>query len=115
MGVAVFAATPVVILVLLVTAVGVWLALLLLAAYFILLLLGYLTGTLFVGEAGLRLIGKNDPSKAWRATGLAVALLVLTVVGLIPLLGGLIAWLVLLAGMGALMRQMSLAYKSAGS
>lgn len=114
-GVAVFAATPVVILVLLVTAVGVWLALLLLAAYVILLLLGYLTGALFVGEAGLRLIGKNEPSKAWRATGLAVALLVLIIVGLIPLLGGLIAWLVSLAGMGALGRQMHMAYKSASS
>jgi len=114
-GLAVFAGTPVVIMILLSIGVGVWLALLLLAAYLIMLLLGYLTGALFVGEAGLSLVGKKEPSKAWRAIALSIALLVLVIVSLIPLLGGLIFWLVLLAGMGALKRQMYLAYKSAGS
>ena len=109
-GLAVFAGTPVLIVVLLVTAVGVWLALLLLAAYLILLFLGYVTGALFVGEAGLRLMGKKQPGKAWRAIALAVAVVALMIVGLIPLLGCLIAWLLLLAGMGALTRQMYLAY-----
>jgi cytoskeletal protein CcmA (bactofilin family) len=110
-GLAVFAGTPLVIVILLSIAVGAWLALLLLAAYAIMLLLGYLIGALFVGEAGLRLIGKGEPSQTARVVALCVALLVLVIVNLIPLLGSLIFWLVLLAGMGALKRQMYLAYK----
>ena len=114
-GLAVFAGTPVVILILLATGVGMWLALLLLAAYLIMLLIGYLTGAMFVGEAGLRLIGKKEPSKTGRAIGLCVAILALVIVSLIPLLGGLIFWVVLLGGMGALKRQMYLAHKTMGS
>ncbi len=111
LGLAVFAGTPVVIIILFSIAVGVWLALLLLAAYLMMLLLGYFTGALFIGEAGLRLIGKTEPTKSLRAIGLCVALLVLVIVNVIPLIGSLIFWLVLLGGMGALKRQMYLAYK----
>jgi len=110
LGLAVFAATPVLVLVLLITGVGLWLALLLLAAYLMLLLLGYLTGALFVGETGLRLLGKTSPGKAWTAAALAAAVLLLAIVGLIPLLGGLLYWLLILAGMGTLTRQMFAAY-----
>jgi len=110
-GLAVFAATPIVIILLFSIAVGAWLALLLLAAYLMMLLLGYFTGALFIGEAGLRLIGKTEPNKTWRAIGLCVALLLLAIINAIPLIGNLIFWLVLLGGMGALKRQMYLAYK----
>lgn len=112
-GLAVFAGTPVVIIVLFTLAVGAWLALLLLAAYLIMLLLGYFTGALFIGEAGLRLIGKPEPTRTWRAIGLCFAILLLVVVNTIPLIGSLIFWLVLLGGIGALKRQMYLAYKQA--
>ncbi len=112
-GLAVFAGTPIVIIILFSVAIGAWLALLLLAAYLIMLLLGYFTGALFIGEAGLRLIGKKDPTKIWRAIGLCVAILVLVIVNAIPLIGSLIFWLVLLGGMGALKRQMYLAYQQA--
>ena len=110
-GLAVFAGAPVVITILFSTGVGVGLALLLLAAYLIMLLLGYLTGAFFVGAAGLRLLGKKSPGKAAHVVALCVALLVLIIVQLIPLLGILIFWLVLLAGIGALKRQMFLAYQ----
>ncbi len=111
-GVAVFAVTPAVVLILLMTGIGVWLALLLLAAYLIMLLLGYLTGVLFVGDSGLRLIGKKTPGKLARVVAFCVALILLVIIGAIPLLGGLIFWLVLIGGMGALKRQMYLAYKN---
>ena len=92
-------------------AVGAWLALLLLAAYLMMLLLGYFTGALFIGETGLRLIGKPEPTRTLRAFGLCVAILLLAIVNAIPLIGSLIFWLVLLGGIGALKRQMYLAYK----
>ena len=78
------------------------------------LLLGYLTGAFYVGASGLRLLGKNSPGKAAHVVALCVALLVLIIVQLIPLLGTLIFWLVLLAGIGALKRQMYLAYRNSG-
>ena len=114
-GLAVFAATPVAIVILLSTGVGIWLALTLLAAYLIMLLLGYLTGVLFIGEAGLRLIGKKESSKTWRAIAFSAAQLLLIIVSLVPLLGGLIFWLVWLAGLGALKRQLHLTYRSDGN
>jgi cytoskeletal protein CcmA (bactofilin family) len=111
-GLAVFAGTPVVIAILLGIGIGVWLALILLLAYLLILILGYFTGALFVGEAGLRLIKKQETTKTARAIALCVALLLLAIVNVIPLIGGLIFWLVLLAGVGALKREMYLAYKS---
>ncbi len=110
-GLAVFAGTPIIIIILLSIAVGTWLALLLLAAYLMMLLLGYFTGALFIGETGLRLIGKTDPTKTWRVIGLCVALALLVIINAIPIIGSLIFWLVLLGGMGALKRQLYLAYK----
>lgn len=111
-GLAVFAGTPVVIAILLGIGIGLWLALILLLAYLLLLILGYFTGALFVAEAGLRLLKKQDSSKTMRAVALCVSLLVLVIVNVIPLIGGLIFWLVLLGGVGALKREMYLAYRN---
>lgn len=111
-GLAVFAAVPVLMLVLFSTIVGVWLALMLLAIYLVIILSGYFTGALAVGNAGLAMLRKDDVSKTLRATALAVALFILAVINLVPLLGGLLNWLVLLAGIGALSRQLYLVYRA---
>ena len=110
-GLAVFAGVPVLMVILFATAIGVWLALMLLAIYLVLLLTGYFTGALFVANAGLNLLRKTEVSKALRATALAVAIFTLAVFNLVPLLGGLVNWAVLLAGIGALSRQLYLAYR----
>jgi len=68
-GLAVFAGTPVVIILLFSLAVGALLALLLLATYLMMLLLGYFTGALFIGEAGLRLIGTEFQHRIDRRNG----------------------------------------------
>ncbi len=110
-GLAVFAGVPVLMVILFATAIGVWLALMLLAIYLVLLLTGYFSGALFVANAGLNLLRKTEVSKALRATALAVAIFTLAVFNLVPLLGGLVNWAVLLAGIGALSRQLYLAYR----
>jgi cytoskeletal protein CcmA (bactofilin family) len=109
-GLAVFAGGPVVIILLLSTGVGVLLALLLLAAYLVILLSGYLAGAFFVADTGLRKLNKSEAGKKTRAIALALSIVVLSIVNIIPLLGNLINWLVLLAGIGALKRQMMAAY-----
>lgn len=111
-GLAVFAGIPVLIVILFSTAVGVWLALMLLAIYLVMLLAGYFIGAMSVGNAGLNVLRKTDVSKALRATALAIAIFALAVFNLVPLLGSLVNWAVLLAGMGAISRQVYLVYRT---
>ena len=109
-GLAVFAGGPLVIVLLLSTGLGLWLALLLLAAWLVLLLTGYLAGAYFVADAGLRKLKKDDAGRTARAVSLVLSMLALAIVNLIPLIGGLVNWLVLLAGIGALKQQIVNAY-----
>ncbi len=111
-GLAVFTCVPVLMIILFSTAIGVWLALMLLALYLVLLPAGYFVGAMFVGNAGLDRLHKTDVSKRLRAMALAVAIFVLAVINLAPLLGSLVNWLVLLAGVGALSRQLYTAYRA---
>ena len=110
-GLAVFAGVPLLSVILFSTAIGVWLALMLLAIYLVMLLTGYFTGALFVGNAGLDMLKKTEVSKALRATALALAIFALAVINLVPLLGSLVNWAVLLMGVGALSRQLYQAYR----
>ena len=75
------------------------------------LLAGYFTGALFVGNAGLDMLKKTEVSKALRAIALALAIFTLAVINLVPLLGSLVNWAVLLLGVGALSRQLYQAYR----
>jgi cytoskeletal protein CcmA (bactofilin family) len=110
-GLAVFAGVPLLAVILFSTAVGVWLALMLLAIYLVMLLVGYFAGALYVGNAGLNMLRRTEVSKTLRAIALAVAIFSLAVINLVPLLGSLANWLVLLAGMGALSRHLYQAYR----
>ncbi|UCB54026.1 MAG: hypothetical protein JSW45_08660 [Thiotrichales bacterium] len=111
-GLAVVAGIPVLMVILFSSVIGIWLALLLLALYLVLLLAGYFAGALSVADAGLNLMNKTDISRAARASALAAAVLVLAVLNLIPLLGSLFNWAVLLAGTGALGRRLYLLHRA---
>jgi cytoskeletal protein CcmA (bactofilin family) len=109
-GLAVFAAVPFVAVLLLSTGIGVFLALLLLAAYFVMLLLGYIAGAYYVAELGMRKFNKDKAGKTMHVISLGLALAVLFIVNIIPIFGSLLNWLVLLAGIGALKLQLVGAY-----
>jgi cytoskeletal protein CcmA (bactofilin family) len=111
-GLAVFAGVPLLGVILFSTALGAWLALMLLAIYLVMLLAGYFVGALFVGNAGLDLLRKTEVSKALRAIALAIAIFALAVFNLVPLLGSLVNWAVMLAGIGALSRQLYQLYRT---
>ena len=103
LGFAILAATPLAILILLVTVLGLWLGLVAAALYFVLLLVGVLTGLLYIGDVGLRLIGKRaEAPKMWRVLSLVAALVALWLVRYIPLVGGLAMFALLVFGTGAL-------------
>lgn len=103
LGFALLVAVPFVILLLLITLIGHQLALVLLALYLVSLLLGFLTGVLYIANTGLRLFGKREAIAKWlRSLSIVVALIVLGIVAAIPLLGALVIFLLLLFGLGAL-------------
>jgi cytoskeletal protein CcmA (bactofilin family) len=105
-GLAVFAGVPLLIVILFSSAIGVWLALILLALYLVMLLAGYFAGALFIANAGLGMLHRDEAGRAVRAAALSIAMTALAIVNLVPLLGSLLNWAVLLAGLGALSRQL---------
>jgi hypothetical protein len=112
LGLAFFAATPVVISVLFVTVVG-WLpALVAGVLYLLLLLAGFLAGIFYVASLAPGLPAQDgEPRTRWIVAFL-IALPVVLLLGLIPLLGGLLLFALLLLGMGALVIGLYRQYRS---
>lgn len=106
-GLIALATIPVAVVVLLATVIGIPLALLGLLDYFALLLVGYVAGGAALGDAALKrwLAGRAE-RRGWRALFAALGVLAIGLVALIPWLGALIAFLALLAGMGAMVLQL---------
>ena len=104
---------PIVAIICMVTVVGIWLGLALLALYAVAILAGYLVGLLFVGDWGARLL-KQDLNTRWRRiASLLLAAVFMAIVSLIPLLGGLSVFVLLLCGLGAGLIQLKEKYRQA--
>jgi cytoskeletal protein CcmA (bactofilin family) len=102
LGFALLVATPVGALVVMATVLGLPVGLVLMCLYFAALPVGFLVGALFVGDIAGRLLRKQaGASTGARVLSLAGALLLLLLIGLVPVLGGLVRWLVLIFGLGA--------------
>jgi cytoskeletal protein CcmA (bactofilin family) len=105
-GLAVFAVTPAVIVLLFVTGIGWLLGLVLLAAYGLGLLLGGLTGLVLVGRQALAWVSPDpEPSLAKTWLAIAAAALVLSLLYLIRPIGILAGTLLLFLGLGAIARE----------
>jgi hypothetical protein len=118
LGLAVVAATPLVISLLFATVIGWLAALLLVLAYPLLLAAGLYVGLVWLSEAGLRRAGRADAGPGPRALALTLSLLLLLLVAAIPILGWLVVLGLLLAGTGAVKLgawRRYLAARSAGS
>jgi cytoskeletal protein CcmA (bactofilin family) len=106
LGTAVFFSLPPVILLLVITIIGIPIALALSAIYFMALLVGYLIIAFFIGD---RLLGilrkKSEPGMGWRASSLAASLLLLWLIHNLPYIGNLAIFVLLLAGLGAMILQ----------
>jgi hypothetical protein len=72
------------------------------ALYLILLLAGLLTGAFYIGDVGFGLARRGSVSHARRLGSFVAALLVILLLALVPLLGGLLLFVLLMLGMGAL-------------
>jgi len=95
-------AIPFIILLLFITVIGGLVAILLLAGYLVSLLLGLLSGVIFVGDAGLRLAGRAETAgKGIRVLSFAIALAVILLLQLVPVLGTLMMFVVFMGGFSA--------------
>jgi hypothetical protein len=99
-------ATPLVAVVLFITLIGIPLALLTVALFLALLLVGYITTNVAIGDWALN---RFKPERAmrmpWRSGAAALSVLVLGIIGQIPVLGGLVVFAAFLAGIGAIVLQ----------
>lgn len=102
-GFAVLVCVPAAAGLLFVTLVGIPLALMLLLVYLAMLIAGYVTGALYLGDRVLaRLRGGAEPTPGWRLLGLVAVLVAVGWLAAIPLVGGLARLAVLLLGLGGL-------------
>ncbi len=116
LGLLVLLGVPVAIVLLFATVVGIPLALAGTALYPVLLLGGYLTAAIALGDAGLRrLANVAEPSRAQRVLAVAVALVALRIVRLVPIAGALVLFAALLFGLGALALRGWTVYRGSGA
>jgi cytoskeletal protein CcmA (bactofilin family) len=88
---------------------GWWLALLLLAAYAAALAVGYTMSAAFVGQSAMRMFHVPEQHLAWY---LVAGLIMIGLVTLVPFLGGFIALLAVVFGLGALTLDVIDAYRA---
>lgn len=102
-GLALLVGVPALLVGLAITLIGLPLALLLLCVYLLLLPLGYLAAAAAIGEWLLPRIRRGAAITTWHRVLMLLGVLVaLFVVTRVPYLGGLVCFVVLLAGMGSL-------------
>jgi hypothetical protein len=106
MGFAALVCIPVAAVVLLVTVIGIPLAVIAVLLYLVLLLAGYTMTGVTVGDWLLqRYRAANAGRVGWRILAAALAVLVIALLGRVPWIGGLVSFVALVAGMGALVMQ----------
>lgn len=106
-GLAAVVFIPLLLFAALITVVGIPLALALLLIYLLLLLLGFVVAGIALGDVALRRLPPEKREKvAWRSLGAAIAVAVLVLVTFIPVVGGIVALLALVVGIGAMVTQL---------
>jgi hypothetical protein len=107
LGFALLVCIPIASLILLITLIGAPLALLSIAAYFALLLVGYIAAAAAIGDLLLKwLRHKTAETAGWRIVAAICGIIIIALLGLIPFLGGLIVFVALIMGIGAVGLQM---------
>ena len=94
-------ATPVLAFFSMIIVLGLWVGLSVLALYCVALLCGLLIGCFFVADRGAALFKQELSSRARRLVSVVVTIFLLGLVQMIPLLGGLLLFILLLFGLGA--------------
>lgn len=103
MGLLTVVGAPIIAVLFFITIVGIPVGVLIFALYPLALLLGLVVGVLWVASWGAQLAKRQPPATVPRAIGyFALALLAVTIVSKLPVLGGVLCVLLLVMGVGAL-------------
>lgn len=93
---------PIAALILMVTIIGIPLAIGLLALYFLMLVVGYAALAVVIGDTALAWLRSQDAARVgWRVGAAMLAMLALAILAQVPVLGGLVVFAAVLAGVGA--------------
>ncbi|MDX5151010.1 MAG: polymer-forming cytoskeletal protein [Acidiferrobacterales bacterium] len=111
LGFALLVATPVAFVLLMISFVGIWVGLPLLAIYLVSLVLAYILAAFFVAGTGASMFHFDTGSRGRMIVALIVALLLLTALRFIPVLGGLVTFLLMLTALGATVFQLHDLYR----
>lgn len=97
--------TPILAVLLMAIVLGLWVGLVMLALYFITLLLGYLVAVFFIGSWLAEKLNWDISSYGKRVLSALAGIVLLVLLSYLPLVGGLIGFLALLIGVGAMITQ----------
>ena len=101
---------PVTAALLMAIVLGIWIALSIMALYLVALVVGFLVSCFFVGDWAARRLKKDVSTTGRRFISVALAILVLGLLKNIPLLGGVLIFVLLLSGLGAVTMQLKEMY-----
>ncbi len=113
-GIGLFIATPVIAVILMTIVLGVWIGLSVLALYFIALLLGFLISCFFIGDRGAKLMKKEISTTGGRLISVTLVIILIGFISIIPVIGGLMLFVLLLLGFGACLSQLRFVYRHSG-
>lgn len=105
---------PIVAVLLISIILGVWIGLSIFAFYLVALLLGFLVSCFFVGDWGAKRLNKDVTTTGRRLLSVTITIVVLGLLKLIPVIGGLLIFALLLLGLGAVMLQLKDNYNQSG-
>lgn len=111
LGFALLIVTPITAILLMSIVLGVWVGLSIFALYFVALPISYLIGCFFVGDWGARLLHKDVVTTGRRLLSVAIAIIILGILQLIPVIGSLLTFALLLLGLGAGILQLQFIYR----
>lgn len=110
-GFALLVVTPIAAVLLMSIVLGVWVGLSVLALYFVALPIGLLISCFFLGDWGARLLHKDVTTKGRRLLSVTIAIIFLGLLHLIPVVGSLLTFALLLLGLGAGISQLHFVYR----
>lgn len=102
--------TPVVAILLMSVVLGIWVGLSILALYFLALLIGLLISCFFLGDWGAKILRKDVATTGRRLFSVTITIILLGLLQLIPVIGCLLVFTLLLLGLGAGTMQLHYVY-----
>jgi len=103
--------TPVAAILLMSIVLGIWVGLSIFALYFVALLIGLLISCFYLGDWSAKMLRKDVTTTGRRLFSVSIAIILLGLLQLIPVLGCLLVFALLLLGLGAEMLQLYYVYR----